>query len=378
VLVCGCDGYIGWMLTQHLLNRGHEVFGVDNQSRRRWVAEVGSCSAIPIQSFKGRCAMLGKTFGWSGYDLREYPMVAEAFRVFEPEAVVHLGECPSAPYSMIDAEHATFVQTNNVVSTLNLLYAMRDLAPEASLIKMGTMGEYGQPNVDIPEGFFDVEYRGRADRLPFPRQAGSWYHWSKVHDSYNCWYATRIWDLRCTDLMQGVVYGTRAPGCGLERGEEYATRFDFDEAFGTAIHRFCCQAVVGHPITVYGSGRQRRGFISLRDALTCITLAVEKPPAKGEYRVLNEFDRVYSVRQLATEVADVSGVPVEVREIDNPRVEKEDHYYNPDHQGLADLGYRPTSDLGGDVRRMLDDLQPHAQRIRDHAAVLDPEIRWRR
>ena len=238
---------------------------------RRWVRY----SAIPISPIDERLRALREHAGqqipfWNG-DLRDYSLVDRIFREFEPEAVIHLGECPSAPYSMIDREHTTFVQMNNLMTTFNLLFAIRDLAPDAHLLKLGTMGEYGTPNVDIPEGFFEIEYRGRKDRMPFPRQAPSWYHWSKVHGSNNIMFACKIWGLRATDVMQGVVFGTRIDGMDSDR--RLRTRLDFDQAFGTAINRFCCQAVIEHPLTPYGEGGQVRGFLPLRDSMQCLTLA---------------------------------------------------------------------------------------------------------
>ncbi|MFN2489868.1 MAG: NAD-dependent epimerase/dehydratase family protein [Actinomycetota bacterium] len=381
VFVAGADGYLGWSLVQHLAARGHDVGGADVLWRRKWVEEMGSHSATPIASLEDRLRAFRAHHGsdlafWQG-DLTDYALVEEILRDFRPDAVVHLGECPSAPYSMIDVHHATFVQTNNVVSTFNLLFALRDQLPDAHLVKLGTMGEYGTPDVDIPEGFFTVDFRGRRDRLPFPRQAGSWYHWSKVHGSNNVMFACRLYGLRATDVMQGIVFGTRIDG--VPSDERLVTRLDFDGAFGTAINRFCCQAVVGHPITPFGRGHQRRGFLPLRDSMQCLTLALENPPAEGEYRVVNQFQEVYDVTELAHMVQGVAGkmgLEVEVRNLTNPRVEKEEHYYNPDHDNLAALGYRPTQDVEGEIAVMLEDLIPQRARIEARAQVLIPDVRW--
>jgi UDP-sulfoquinovose synthase len=239
------------------------------------------------------------------------------------------------------------------------------------------MGEYGTPNIDIPEGFFEIEFRGRKDRLPFPRQAGSWYHQTKVHDSHNIMLACRIWDLRSTDLMQGVVYGTRIPAMGDDA--RFATRLDFDQCFGTAINRFCCQAVVGEPLTPFGKGHQRRGFLPLRDSMQCLTLSIENPPAKGQYRVFNQFEEVYDVTELAGTVQKVGcelGLGVEIWNVENPRTEREEHYYNPDHRGLLELGYQPTHDMESEVRVMLGDLLEHRKRIEARKDVLLPDIHW--
>lgn len=381
ILIAGADGYLGWTLLQHLADRGHEVAGVDNGARRRWVQEMGSTSAIPIASPEERSEAFAERYGqappWWTEDLREIDAVRRMVAEWSPDAVVHLGECPSAPYSMIDAEHAIEVQVNNLVGTFALLAALREIRPDAHLVKLGTMGEYGTPDVPIPEGFFEVEYRGRRDTLPFPRQVGSWYHWSKVHGSNNIMFACRVWGLRATDVMQGVVFGTRADTPFDD--PRLRTRLDFDQAFGTAINRFCCQAVTGHPLTPFGAGHQKRGFLALRDSMRCLTLALEHPPQAGEYRVFNQFQQVYDITELAELVrgsAEELGMDVEVCPVENPRIEAEDHYYVADHQHLHDLGYVPTTDIAGEIRMMLEDLLPHAERIRRHSQVLLPDVRW--
>jgi UDP-sulfoquinovose synthase len=381
VLIAGVDGYLGWSLAQHLTGRGHDVAGLDNGARRRWVQEMGSVSAIPIASRSERLqafeARFDRTLPWWRCDLLDLDAVRRIVRDWPPDAVVHLGECPSAPYSMIDIEHAIAVQVNNVAGTFALLGAMRELRPDAHLVKLGTMGEYGTPDVPIPEGFFEVEYRGRRDVLPFPRQAGSWYHWSKVHGSNNVMFACRLWGLRATDVMQGVVFGTRH--AEAPEDPRLRTRLDFDQAFGTAINRFCCQAVIGEPLTPFGQGHQKRGFLPLRDSMQCLTLALEHPPAEGEYRVFNQFEEVYDVGELAEMVRRVGvelGLDVEVCNVENPRLEAEDHYYAPDHRLLLELGYVPTSDIEAELRLCLADLRPHRRRIAEHAAVLLPDVRW--
>ena len=381
VFIAGVDGYLGWALAMHLARRGHAVGGCDLYLRRDWVAEIGSQSGTPIRRMTERLEAFRENFGrnleFRKGDVCDYNFVENCFKAFQPDAVVHLAEMPSAPYSMIDAEHCRFTMTNNLVGTLNILYAMKAVCPEAHLVKLGTMGEYGTPNVDIPEGFFTIEYRGRTDTLPFPRRAGSWYHQSKVHDSNNIMLACRIWGLRSTDIMQGVVYGTRIDE--MMDDERLVTRFDFDQCFGTAINRFCAQAVIGHPLTPYGIGRQRRGFLPLRDSMQCLTLAVLNPPAAGEYRVFNQFEEVYGLQDLTAKVKKVAeelGLPVEVRSVENPRHEEEEHYYNPDHRHLLDLGYKPTHDMEAELRVMLADLLRCRTRIEARREALMPDIRW--
>ena len=382
VFIIGIDGYLGWALSQYLSAKGHVVGGIDAYFRREQVKEIGSQSAIPIakpeerkQAYKDKYS---KELYWVEGDVTDWEITRNAFEEFKPDAIVHLGECPSAPYSMIDQAHATWVQKNNVIGSLNILYAIKEVTPEAHLVKLGTMGEYGTPNVDIPEGFFEVEYRGRTDYLPFPRQAGSWYHQTKVHDTNNTIFACKIWGLRSTDIMQGVVYGTRIDEMDLEDPRQ-RTRLDFDECFGTAINRFSCQAVVGEPLTPFGKGNQRRGFLPLRDSMQCLTLALENPPEAGKYRTFNQFEETYNVYELAEKVkkvANTMGLSAEIHRIENPRVEMEEHYYNPDHQHLLNLGYEPTQDMEAELKPMLEDLIQNRNRIEKAKDVLIPEIWW--
>lgn len=381
VFIAGVDGYLGWPLAMYLTRRGHEVAGCDNYFRRDWVAEMGAQSATPIRRMTERLQAFRENFGvnleFVKGDLRDYNFVWNFFRAFRPEAIVHLGEMPSAPYSMLDVHHCVFTHTNNLVGTLNILHSMRDVCPEAHLVKLGTMGEYGTPNMDIPEGFFEIEYRGRKDRLPFPRQAGSWYHQTKVHDSNNVTMACKLWDLRATDIMQGVVYGIRIEEMGDD--ERLVTRFDFDQCFGTALNRFCAQTIIGHPITLYGKGHQKRGFLPLRDSMECLAIAIENPPEKGEYRVFNQFEEVYDLTALAYKVQEVGkklGLEVEIRNVENPRRESEDHYYNPDRERLTALGYKPSRDMEAEISVILKTLLKYRQRIEARAHALIPDIRW--
>ena len=381
VFIAGVDGYLGWSLAMYLTARGHQVAGADCYHRRDWVAEMGSQSATPIARMTERLQAFRERFSTNLQfirgDITDYNFVWNFFRGFEPETIVHLAEMPSAPYSMIDVHHCAFTHTNNLLGTINILHAMRDVCPTAHLVKLGTMGEYGTPNCDIPEGFFEIEYRGRKDTLPFPKRANSWYHQTKVHDSNNIMMACRIWGLKSTDIMQGVVFGTRIDEMGED--ERLFTRFDYDQCFGTAVNRYCAQAVIGMPLTPYGKGRQKRGFLPLRDAMQCITLTIEKPPKSGEYRVINQFDEVYDLTELALKVQNVAnglGLTVEVRNVENPRIELEDHYYNPDRQHLIDLGYQPTHKIETEMEIILKDLLGYKHRIEARAHALTPDIRW--
>jgi UDP-sulfoquinovose synthase len=382
VLIAGMDGYLGWALAMYLTTRGHTVVGVDNFSRRKNVKEIGSWSATPIKSMDERLEAFKevhhKNIEFHEGDLREYHFVKEIVKKYKPDTIVHFGELPSAPYSMIDVEHAVYTQNNNIAGTLNLLFAMHETSPNTHMLKLGTMGEYGTPNIDIPEGFFDIEYRGRKATLPYPRLAGSWYHQSKVHDSHNIMFACKIWNLRSTDIMQGVVYGTRIDEMTDDR---LLTRFDFDEIWGTALNRFCAQAVIGHRLTPYGLGEQTRGFIALRDSMQCLTLAAENPPEKGEYRVFNQFDETYSINGLAQEVQKVGkelGYTVKIKNPDNPRLEAEKHYYNPDHEKLYKLGFKPIHSLERELKIMFRDLERFKDRILTKKERIMPTIYWRK
>jgi len=381
ILILGGDGYLGWATSMHFARRGHEVHAVDNYLRRRAHTEAGTDSLTPIgESLPARARafqeVTGHEIGVTEGDLMDAEVVERLVRELRPEAIVHYGEMPSAPYSMIDREHAVFTQTNNVIGTLHLLYAMAEFAPEAHLVKLGTMGEYGTPNIDIEEGFIEVHHNGRSDVLPFPKLPGSMYHLTKVHDSHNIHFACRIWGLRSTDLNQGVVYGIDTEETRLD--ERLLTRFDYDEVFGTALNRFCLQAVIGHPLTVYGRGGQTRGYLNIVDTIQCVELAVLNPPEAGEYRVFNQFTEQFSVMELAEHVRKAGaevGIDVRVDHLDNPRVEMEEHYYHASHTKLLDLGLRPHLLSETLIESMFAAIERYRDRvIPDH---IMPATRWR-
>jgi UDP-sulfoquinovose synthase len=379
VIVLGADGYLGWPQALHLSARGHDVVAVDNLIRRRWDTVCGTESLVPIASMNRRVGrwkqVSGKDIKWEKMDLTSLADTTALIAQYRPDAVVHFAEQRSAPYSMISASHAVETQVNNVVGTLNLLFALRESAPDCHLIKLGTMGEYGTPNIDIEEGFIEIEHNGRKDRLPFPKQPGSFYHLSKVHDSHNIHFVCRIWGLRATDLNQGVVYGSGIPES--EMHPELRTRFDYDDVWGTVLNRFCSQAAVGAPLTVYGKGGQTRGFLDIRDTVRCIELAMNNPPERGEFRVFNQFTEQFSVLELAELVKGAGehlGYSVEIQHYDNPRVEKEEHYYNAIHTKLLDLGLQPTL-LGEElVESIIHAIERYKGRVIDTA--IDPKTRW--
>ena len=381
ILILGGDGYLGWPTAMRFSDRGHEVHVVDNYLRRRAHEEVGSDTLVPIlPSLLERAAawkdVSGKEIGVTEGDLVDWELTTDIFRTFRPEAVVHYGEMPSAPYSMRDRDHAVFTQQNNVVNTLNVIYAIRDITPDAHLVKLGTMGEYGTPNIDIEEGFIEIRHKGREDYLPFPKLPGSMYHLSKVHDSHNIHFACRVWGMRATDLNQGVVYGIHTDQTRLD--DRLMTRFDYDDVFGTALNRFCLQAVIGHPLTVYGKGGQTRGYLNIVDTMRCVELAVTNPADPGEMRVFNQFTEQFSVLELAQHVQKAGaevGIDVRVEAIDNPRFELEEHYYNAAHTKLLDLGLKPHLLSETLIESMFAELERFKHRaIADHIL---PRDRWR-
>ncbi len=379
ILICGIDGYIGWNLAMDLSKKGHKVIGIDNFSRRRQVREVGSESLTPISSFEDRLKTYQEVFNkkirFVQGDMLNYNFLKNLLRDSKPDTIINLAQMPSAPYSMMNAEKATWTTVNNTIGNLNLLWVIKDSGLDPHLIKMGTMGEYGTPNIDIPEGFFEVEYNGRKDTLPFPKQAGSFYHWSKVFDSQHTQFASKIWGLRATDIMQGVVFGVTTDES--KQDERLLSRFDYDGVFGTAINRYVVQAMAGEKLSPFGLGHQIRGFINIKDALKCFSLYLENPPAVGEYRVFNQIAEqhktVTELAELVKEIGKEKGYNPTIQKIENPRMEAEEHYYNVENSKLMALGFRPT-DLSGEIGRMFDDLKPYKSRINRN--VIEPRIKW--
>jgi len=381
IAVLGGDGYCGWATALHLSARGHSVSIVDNFSRRQWDHEIGAQTLTPIRPLAERLRvweeLTGKAIELFVGDVTDYDFLSATIKEIEPEALIHFAEQRAAPYSMIDRKHAVFTQVNNVVGTLNVLFAIREYVPDCHLVKLGTMGEYGTPNIDIEEGYIKIEHNGRSDVVPYPKQAGSFYHLSKVHDSHNIMFTCKVWGLRATDLNQGVVYGTVTDEVAMD--ETFVNRFDYDEIFGTVLNRFCVQAVIGHPLTVYGKGGQTRGFLDIRDTVRCVEIACLNPAARGECRVYNQFTEQFSVLEIAQMVKTAAkklGVAVTVKHFPDPRVEAEEHYYNAKHSKLLDLGLQPHF-LS---HSLLDSLMNIALQYRDRidASLIQPSVNWRR
>jgi UDP-sulfoquinovose synthase len=379
VLILGGDGYLGWPTAMYLSRRSHDVAVLDNFAKRRWELELNVEPLIPIHTLHDRVRAWHQAANrhielFVG-DLRNYGVVEGVLESFRPDAIVHYGEQPSAPYSMVDHNRSVFTQINNVTGTLNLLWAIKKLELTCHLVKLGTMGEYGTPNIDIEEGYIEIEHKGRRDLLPFPCQPGSFYHLSKVHDSHNIRFACKAWKIAATDLHQGVVYGIETDETRL--GERLATSFHYDDVFGTALNRFCVQASVEMPLTVYGKGGQRRGFLNIRDTLRCVELAINNPAQAGEYRVFNQFTESFTILQLAELVrakAAKLGLAVEINHIENPRVEQEDHHYNPAHSKLLELGLEPHFLSDELVDGMIAAILKHKERIKRD--IILPKVKW--
>jgi UDP-sulfoquinovose synthase len=379
VLILGGDGYLGWPTAMYLSQQGHTVAVMDNFAKRRWEMELNVEPLFPIRTLHDRAKAWQEVSGeeievFVG-DLRNYAVAEGVLDKFQPDAIVHYGEQPSAPYSMIDHNRAVFTQVNNVTGTLNVLWAIKKVVPRCHLVKLGTMGEYGTPNIDIEEGFIEIEHKGRKDLLPFPCQPGSFYHLSKVHDSNNVRFACRIWRLAATDLHQGVVYGIETDQTRLD--ERLATSFHYDEVFGTALNRFCVQAVAGIPLTVYGKGGQKRGFLNIRDTLRCVELAIVNPANSGEYRVFNQFTETFNISELAELVVQQAknlGISASIAPLQNPRIELEDHYYNPAHTKLLALGLEPHLLSEVLIESMLDRIKAFQSRIKRD--VILPRVKW--
>lgn len=380
VIVLGGDGYLGWPTAMNLSSYGHEVMVVDNYLRRTLCR---SSNAEPLQmvpNLNERCAL------WKSEssnvieprigDLADWDFLSGVFKEFKPDAVVHYAEQPSAPYSMRGRKEATLTLQNNLNATMNLVFCVREFAPDAHIIKLGTMGEYGTPDIDIEEGWIEIQHKGREGRFLFPRQASSLYHTTKIMDTDLLWFYVRTWGIRVTDLMQGPVYGLFTD----ENSEnpELMSFFNYDETFGTVLNRFLVQAIAGVPLTIYGKGGQTRGYLNLKDTLNCVRLSLENPPGQSELRIFNQFTETFSVNELADKVVSAArqiGISTTTQNLENPRIEAEEHYYNPVHTGLLDLGLEPNYLTDAVLIQMLDYIKSRKEHI--NVASIIQNIRFR-
>lgn len=380
VLIMGGDGYLGWPTAMALAAKGHDVRVVDNYLRRTLAQQTQSEALMPNPNLHDRAAIFRSVsdaeIGVHIGDVANFRTLERIFQEFQPEAVVHYAEQPAAPYSMIGFEEASLTLNNNLNATMNLIWAVLQYAPGCHIIKLGTMGEYGTPNIDIEEGWIEIEHNGRKETFLYPRAAGSLYHTTKVLDTDLLWFYVRTYGLRVTDLMQGPVYGLSTDES--DQDGRLLPNFHYDDIFGTVVNRFLVQAVAGVPLTVYGKGGQVRGYLNLRDTLQCVELAMTHPAEKGQLRILNQFTETFSVNELAERVQRVGGdmgLDVQVQSIDNPRKEKEEHYYNPAHSALLELGLQPNYMTDAIVAGMLEQILPYKERI-DAKKIL-PRVRWK-
>lgn len=371
ILVLGGDGYLGWPTAMNLSAKGHEVLVLDNYMRRGLARELDVEPLYDCPNLIERCRIWrdvgGQAIRAEIGDFREWDFVSRVFSDFRPEGIIHYAEQPSAPYSMLSRQAASLTLRNNLETTANVIFAVREFVPDAHVIKLGTMGEYGTPNIDIEEGWIDIDHKGRRDRFLFPRQAGSLYHTTKIMDTDLLWFYVRVWGLRVTDLMQGPVYGIFTDES--RQDERLLPHFAYDEIFGTVLNRFIVQAVANYPLTVYGKGGQTRGYLNIKDTLQCVSLALGQPAEPGELRVFNQFVETFSVNDLAARVVDaaaVLGIKTKVEHLANPRLEKEEHYYNPKHTGLKELGLKPNYVSQEVLVEIMKEVSRHAESIGSH------------
>ena len=380
VLILGGDGYLGWPTAMDFAAAGHEVTVVDNYLRRIIAEETNSEALLSTPSLTQRAAKFkdisGHTIETIIGDLADPEVMMDVVKNTSPDTIIHYAEQPSAPYSMRGFPEARKTFKNNLDVTFNVIWAMLEHAPQAHMVKLGTMGEYGTPNIDIEEGWIDIDHKGRSGRFLFPRAAGSLYHTTKVLDTDLLWFYVRTYGLKVTDLMQGPVYGLSTDQADLDPA--LCPNFHYDDIFGTLVNRFLVQAVAGVPLTVYGGGGQTRGYLNLRDTLQCVRLAAENPASEGELKIFNQLTETFSVNQVADKVQAVGnsmGLNVEVKSIPNPRKELEEHYYNPVHSGLKELGLEPHLMTDNVVAQMLERIIEAKDRI--VADRIMPRVSWK-
>lgn len=380
ILILGGDGYLGWPTAMDFAAAGHQVTVIDNYLRRLIAEETDSEALLPTPSLSQRAKkfqeITGHTIEVRIGDLADPEIMVEVVKNTNPDTIIHYAEQPSAPYSMRNFKSARTTFKNNLDVTFNVIWAMIEHAPNAHLVKLGTMGEYGTPNIDIEEGWIEIEHKGRKGKFLFPRAAGSLYHTTKVLDTDLLWFYVRTNGLRVTDLMQGPVYGLSTKEADLDPA--LVPNFHYDDIFGTLVNRFLVQAVAGIPLTVYGSGGQTRGYLNLRDTLQCVRLAADNPADKGELKIFNQLTETFSVNQVAEKVQRVGnkmGLGVEVKSIPNPRKEMEEHYYNPTHSGLVEMGLKPHFMTDEVITEMLERVVEARDRI-VHDRIM-PRVSWK-
>lgn len=380
VIIFGGDGYLGWPTSMHFAALGHEVWSVDNYYKRNAAAAAKSESLFPNPTLLERAEIFEAASGYKIHaiegDCCDRAFMDALFAKVKPDAVIHYGEQPSAPYSMKGYKEAHSTLMNNLEGTLNVIWGVLEHAPDCHIIKLGTMGEYGTPNIDIEEGWLEVEHKGRKQKFLYPRQGGSLYHTTKIMDTDMLWFYVRTYGLRATDLMQGPVYGISTDQSEIDT--RLRPHFHYDDIFGTVINRFMVQAICGVPLTVYGKGGQTRGYLNIRDTMQCVTLAMDTPPERGEMRVLNQFTEQFSINDIATMVQRVGnnmGLDVAIQTVPNPRKEAESHYYNALNEGFIKLGLKPHYLTDEVLAQKIEEVMLYKNLI-DRSKIM-PRVRWR-
>jgi UDP-sulfoquinovose synthase len=392
VVILGGDGYLGWPTALYFSIRGYDVTVVDNYFRRNACKEVDTGLLYPIPDLLERSKIwyekTGREIKIVIGDLTKPEVMRDLFngkvkytwslnQKFSgiPETIVHYAEQPSAPYSLINYKYANFTLINNLQVTNNLMWSLKDYSRDTHVIKLGTMGEYGTPNIDIEEGWIEINHKGRKDKFLFPRQGNSIYHTTKIMDTDLLWFGVRMWDLKVTDLMQGPVYGIETEETKIDK--RLNTIFNYDEIFGTIINRFIAQAVIGHPLTVYGKGGQTRGYLNITDTLQCVHKSAISPAKSGELRIFNQITETFSVNEIAKIIHNVGierGHKVDINHIKNPRKESEEHYYNPIYQGLVEIGVEPNYLSKETVSDIFEIVERYSQNIKKE--VIFRGIKW--
>ena len=376
-MIFGADGYLGWSTAFSLSQDVSDLILIDNLSKRKYMRKLKRYPLVSIPKYSSRLHLMNDKCNVSCHkiDCTNYMDTHNIIKKYKPDSVIHFAEHPSAPFSMLNSEYSWETLRNNLKSTYNILNSIRLICPKTHIIKLGTMGEYGTPNIDIEEGWLNIRHNKRSDTFLYPRQGSSLYHTSKIMDTDLIWFYTRMFNLRCTDLMQGPVYGIYPTQSSTEKD---VPMFTYDDIFGTVLNRFIVQSIINKPLTIYGSGNQIRGYINIQDSVECIKIALKNKPKPGHLEIYNQFTEQFSVSQLASLVKKsmkTIGYNVKLKKMKNPRIESEEHYYNAKHSNLRKLGLKPTK-LTEDV--IIDIAQyciKHKSNIRHE--TINPKIKWK-
>lgn len=378
IMILGADGYLGWPCCMYFAEKGYNVFAVDNYDKRMLISQNNLKQLYKTPKLDERVALYNSSndnkIHYKIIDVKEKEF-RNYFKEVIPDTVIHLAEQPSAPYSMLGYKEAKYTIENNILTTLNIADSILNHNKECHLVKLGTMGEYGTPNIDIEEGFIEVNHKNRKDTFLFPRQANSLYHTSKIMDTDLLWFYTRSYGLKVTDLMQGPVYGLLDLS---DQNDILNTCFNYDEYFGTVINRFILQALIDHPLTIYGEGNQTRGIIHIDDSIKCMHLSELNPPKSGEMNIYNQISETMSINQIAKHVSEYFKIKfnkeVSIKFFDNPRIEKNNHYYNPTYSKLNDLGFEPQLLSLESIDHIVKKLLKYKNLI--DKKLFDPQFNW--